>query len=155
MKPYLHRYNHVSLSRLISFSTFPAPVLLLACSVVVITACMTVAALIAPSIVQASTRESKGAWRGHHEWCRGLPENLYTRDRFRAIHCVITDPEGKPISRRGPSVRLERLLDMAKAGVPTRSEWSVPIVSQATTNDGGLRVCSSVPPTREHLELDS
>ena len=81
---------------------------------------------------------SYAAWRRHHEECQRLPEGLYHRDRFCAISGRVTDEEGKPIREAlVRCVKLESLLELAKAGTPSPTTWAVPIEAGTTTNDEG------------------
>ena len=97
-----------------------------------------VAVLISLSAAEATRPPSKAVWLAHHEACHRLPEELYHRDRFRAIRGRVTDDDGKPIA--GALVRcarLESLVALAGAGIPSPSNWSIPIEAETTTDDRG------------------
>ena len=104
-------------------------------------ACLTlaVAALIAASpLAPGSVDRGRTDWDAHRQVCRGLPEELYHRDRFRAIKGRVTDEDGKPVV--GASVRcagLESLSRLAGAGKPSSSIWSIPIEAEVRTGDDG------------------
>ncbi len=94
--------------------------------------------LIALAIAEATGTHSDAAWRKHHEECQRLPEELYHRDRFRAIRGRVIDAEGKPVPKAlVRCVKLESLVNLAKAGLPTSAKWIVPIEAETTTNDEG------------------
>ena len=70
--------------------------------------------------------------------CHNLPEELYHRDRFRAIRGRVSDEDGKPVA--GAVVRcvkLESLVELAKAGAPSPLSWSVPIEAETRTDENG------------------
>ena len=96
------------------------------------------------SVIMLSLRESggglsKASWDNHRAEIRKLPEDLYHRDRFRAIRGRVTDSEGQPVS--GALVRcvkVESLVELAKAGTPHASGWNFPVEAEITTGtDGG------------------
>ena len=94
--------------------------------------------LVALSLAHTRREHSYAAWRRHHEECQRLPEGLYHRDRFCAISGRVTDEEGKPIREAlVRCVKLESLLELAKAGTPSPTTWAVPIEAGTTTNDEG------------------
>jgi hypothetical protein len=102
--------------------------------------------LVALSLAHARPNPSDVAWRQHHEECHRLPEELYHRDRFRAIRGRITDEEGKPV--HGALVRcvkLESLLALAKAGAPSPAKWAVPIEAETNTNGEGRYEFAHLP----------
>jgi len=94
--------------------------------------------MVAISVANSRQDLSHAAWRQHHEECHRLPEELYHRDRFRAIQGRITDEDGKPIrAALVRCVKLESLIELAKAGAPSLATWAVPIEAETTTNDEG------------------
>ena len=94
--------------------------------------------LVALTVSHARQGHSNVSWQQHHAECHLLPEELYHRDRFRAIRGRITDEQGKPIREAlVRCVKLESLLELAKTGTPSIATWAVPIDAETTTNDDG------------------
>jgi hypothetical protein len=64
----------------------------------------------------------------HRAEIRDLPDELYPRDRCRAIRGNVMDADGKPIS--GAIVRcviVESLVEPARPGGPAAAKWAIPI----------------------------
>jgi hypothetical protein len=81
---------------------------------------------------------SNATWEKHRAEIRTLPDDLYHRDRFRAIRGCVTGPEGKPVA--GALVRcarVESLVELAEAGAPRASAWMIPVEAQTTTGTDG------------------
>jgi hypothetical protein len=99
---------------------------------------MALAVLVSLSIAQASGSRSNAVWRKHHEDSHKLPDELFHRDRFRAIRGRVSDEDGKPVpGALIRCVRLESLVELARAGVPSASKWTLPIEAETTTNEQG------------------
>ncbi len=97
-----------------------------------------IAALVSLSVGSAAGSRSHATWLRHHQECHNLPEELYHRDRFRAIRGRVGDEDGKPVA--GAVVRcvkLESLVELAKAGAPSPLTWSVPIEAETKTDENG------------------
>ncbi len=95
-------------------------------------------ALVLLSVGSAAGSRSSAAWLRHHEACHNLPEELYHRDRFRAIRGRVSNEDGNPV--RGAVVRcvkLESLVELAKAGAPSPLSWSLPIEAETKTDENG------------------
>jgi hypothetical protein len=96
------------------------------------------AVLVSLSIAQASASRSKVVWRKHHEESHKLPDELFHRDRFRAIRGRVSDEDGKPVHRAlVRCVRLEGLVELARAGMPSASKWTLPIEAETTADEQG------------------
>ena len=94
--------------------------------------------LVLLSLAQGAGSRAKEIWRAHHEACHGIPEEVFHRDRFRAIRGRVTDGDGQPVA--GALVRcarLESLIELAMAGAPAAAGWSVPIEAETRTDDRG------------------
>ncbi|HZW35217.1 MAG TPA: carboxypeptidase-like regulatory domain-containing protein, partial [Isosphaeraceae bacterium] len=105
-------------------------------SSVIIAVALTV--LVALSLAQGAGSRSNEIWRAHHEACHRIPEEVYHRDRFRALKGRVTDPDGQPIA--GALVRcarLESLVELARGAPPLPSKWNVPIEAETRTDDRG------------------
>ncbi len=99
---------------------------------------MALAVLVSLSIAQASGSRSNAVWRKHHEDSHKLPDELFHRDRFRAIRGRISDEDGKPVpGALVRCVRLESLVELARTGLPSASKWTLPIEAETTANDQG------------------
>lgn len=78
------------------------------------------------------------AWRKHREACLQLPEEIYHRDRARAVRGYVLRPDGKPVS--GGLVQcipVTSLLQLAQSGVPTPALWSGLVETQTWTDSRG------------------
>ena len=96
--------------------------------------------LVVLSLAQAAGGRSNAVavWRAHHEACHQIPEEVYHRDRFRAIKGRVSDNDGQPIA--GAVVRcvkLESLVELARGGAPAPSNWAIPIEVETKTDDRG------------------
>lgn len=107
-----------------------------------------------------AARESSvraAAWKRHHDFCLSLPEEMYHKDRSRAVRGRVLDHEGKPVA--GGIVRcigVTALVRLAQAGPPAPPSWSG-LVETATQTDaegryefpylsvGGRTICVSAP----------
>jgi hypothetical protein len=99
---------------------------------------MAMAVLVSLSIAQASGSRSNAVWRKHHEDSHKLPDELFHRDRFRAIRGRVSDEDGKPVAGAlVRCVRLESLVELARAGVPSASTWRLPIEAETTADEQG------------------
>jgi hypothetical protein len=90
--------------------------------------------------------DSNAGWAAHRAEIGELPESLYHYDRFRAIRGRVTDEEGKPVE--GALVRcvkVESLVDVAKAGTPSASGWKVPIEAKISTGADGRYEFTHLP----------
>jgi hypothetical protein len=96
-----------------------------------------VVALVALSVRAAPASRTAASWLAHHHECHKLPEELYHRDRFRAILGHVADEDGKPVA--GASVRCVRLENLVelKAGPPSPLSWSIPIEAETKTDERG------------------
>jgi hypothetical protein len=82
---------------------------------------------------------SNATWSAHRAEIRKLSEEPYHLDRFRAVRGRVTDVDGKPVA--GALVRcakVESLVELAKGGAPTLSNWKVPIEVETSTGADGL-----------------
>jgi hypothetical protein len=97
------------------------------------------------------------AWKEHHEACLQLPEEIFHRDRARAVRGFVRGPDGKPV--RGALVqcmKLTSLVQLAQTRPPTSTLWSH-LVETATQTDaegryefphlaeGCRTICASAP----------
>ena len=99
---------------------------------------VSLALVIIVSLSQLKGGTSNAAWEKHRAEIRALPDELYRRDRFRAIRGRVADSEGKPVSGAlVRCVRIESLVELAKAGMPNASRWTVPIEAEVTTDSAG------------------
>jgi len=107
----------------------------LAASVVVAVA---VPVLVVLSLAQGACSRSNEIWRAHHEACHRIPEELYHRDRFRALKGRVTDPDGRPLAGAlVRSAKLESLVELARGEPPVPSKWTVPIEAEIRTDERG------------------
>ena len=103
-------------------------------------------ALLLPSRAQGAGGRSIEVRKAHHEACHRIPEEVYHRDRFRAIKGRVTDPDGQPIA--GALVRcarLESLVELARGAPPLPSKWNVPIEAETRTDDRGRYEFTHLP----------
>lgn len=102
------------------------------------------------------------AWLTHRDHCRKFSEELYRRDRWRAVRGYVTDKDGRPVvGALVQSVRLTSILELVKAGSPTLGGWhgwhDLLLVETETLTDeagryefshlavGGRTLCYSAP----------
>lgn len=105
-----------------------------------------VVALVALSVRAAPAGRTATSWLAHHHECHKLPEELYHRDRFRAIRGHVTDEDGKPVAGAVVRcVRLESLVALAKAGAPSPVSWSIPIEAETKTDEEGRYEFARLP----------
>jgi Carboxypeptidase regulatory-like domain len=78
------------------------------------------------------------AWQHHHEICLSLPEEIFHRDRSRAVRGFVHGPDGRPISgalvRCLPAISLLRL---ARSRSLTPEMWSDLVETETHTNAQG------------------
>ena len=104
------------------------------------------AVLVSLLIALASGSRSDAVWRKHHEDSHKLPDELFHRDRFRSIRGRVSDGDGKPVpGALIQCVRLESLLELARAGVPSASTWKLPIEAETTANKQGRYEFAHLP----------
>ena len=111
-------------------------------------ACVPLPVLVALSFAGANSGggNSNAGWAAHRAEITELPESLYHYDRFRAIRGRVTDEDGKPVA--GALVRcvkVESLVDVAKAGMPTASGWKLPVEAEITTGRDGRYEFTHLP----------
>ncbi|MFI5454084.1 MAG: carboxypeptidase-like regulatory domain-containing protein [Isosphaerales bacterium] len=94
--------------------------------------------LVLLSLASGAGSQSNETWRAHHKACHHIPEEVYHRDRFRAIRGRVTDADGSTIAQAlVRCVKLESLVELAKADPPAPSTWTLPIEAETRTDERG------------------
>jgi hypothetical protein len=98
------------------------------------------AAIVGLSLVAARESPSiESAWRGHRKACLKIPEEVFHKDRSRAVRGVVHDKAGKPVpGGLVRCVRMATLFERAQGGPPTPTLWSGLVEAETRTNPEGL-----------------
>lgn len=103
--------------------------------------------------------DGANAWKAHVDSVQSLPDEAYRLDRFRAVRGRVTDPDGKPVAGAlVQSIRIDAVVDLAKAGVRSAEDWKIPVEAEVRTDDDGSYEFKHLPigvrtfcySTREH-----
>lgn len=78
------------------------------------------------------------AWQNHRQACLKSPEEIYHRDRARAVRGIVHASEGKPVpGARVQCVRLTSLLELARRNTTTADLWSGLVETETITDSQG------------------
>lgn len=93
-------------------------------------------------VVDASGRQdartSLEAWRRHHAECLKTPEEVYHRDRARAVRGVVRDARGIPAAGAlVRSVTLPSLLRLFESGPPSPESWPALVETETRVDEQG------------------
>jgi Carboxypeptidase regulatory-like domain len=128
------------------------------CSAALVVLAFVASVLVGLSFVAAhETSKTASAWKSHRELCLQIPEEVYLKDRSRALRGIVHDTAGKPISGAlVQCIRAESLLQLARSVPPAPTLWSGLVETEARTNsegryefpylaEGSRTICVSAP----------